>query len=94
MPFSWVLKPIAIASAVAFGALGVLSRRYQRARFYFNLTIYVTTLASASFWGLLISIIATAAGQVSRLPLPCADIYSGTTSTTSLHVHSIILPTL
>ncbi|WOO79683.1 putative 1-acyl-sn-glycerol-3-phosphate acyltransferase [Vanrija pseudolonga] len=63
MPLSWVLKPIAIASAVAFGALGVLSRRYQRARFYFNLTIYVTTLASASFWGLLISIIATAAGQ-------------------------------
>ncbi|KAL1409664.1 1-acylglycerol-3-phosphate O-acyltransferase [Vanrija albida] len=63
MPLSWVLKPIAIASAVAFGALGVLSRRYQRARFYFNLTIYVTTLASASLWGLLISIIATAAGQ-------------------------------
>ncbi|TXT06060.1 hypothetical protein VHUM_03533 [Vanrija humicola] len=63
MPLSWVLKPIAIASAVAFGALGVLSRRYERARFYFNLTIYVTTLASASFWGLLISVIATAAGQ-------------------------------
>jgi lysophosphatidate acyltransferase len=64
MPLSWVLKPLAIASAVAFGALGILSRKYQKARLYFNVTIYLTTLATTSVWGILVTILASATGQV------------------------------
>ncbi|BEI82368.1 hypothetical protein CcaverHIS002_0302360 [Cutaneotrichosporon cavernicola] len=63
MPISWVLKPLAIASAVAFGALGILGRKYQKARLYFNVTIYLTTLATTSVWGILVTILASATGQ-------------------------------
>lgn len=65
MPCSWVLKPLAIVSAVAFGALGLISRKSQKARLYFNVTIYLTTLGAASIWGVLITILASATGQVS-----------------------------
>lgn len=64
MPLSWFLKPLAIASAVAFGALGILSRKYQKARLYFNVTVYLTTLATTSVWGLVVTILASATGQV------------------------------
>ncbi|KLT40182.1 putative 1-acylglycerol-3-phosphate O-acyltransferase [Cutaneotrichosporon oleaginosum] len=63
MPISWVLKPLAIASAVAFGALGLLSRKNQKARLYFNVTVYLTTLATTSVWGLVVTILASATGQ-------------------------------
>ncbi|GMK58186.1 hypothetical protein CspeluHIS016_0502180 [Cutaneotrichosporon spelunceum] len=63
MTVSWVLKPLALASAVAFGALGILGRKYQKARLYFNVTVYLTTLATSSVWGLLVTIIASATGQ-------------------------------
>lgn len=64
MGISWLLKPVALVSTVALSTLGLLSRRYQRARFYFNVTIYVSTLGLMSFWGVVVSILATAAGQV------------------------------
>ncbi|OWZ45843.1 lysophosphatidate acyltransferase [Cryptococcus neoformans] len=63
MGISWLLKPVALVSTVALSTLGVLSRRYQRARFYFNITIYVSTLGLMSVWGVVVSILATAAGQ-------------------------------
>lgn len=64
MGISWLLKPVALVSTVALSTLGVLSRRYQRARLYFNITIYVSTLGLMSVWGVVVSILATAAGQV------------------------------
>ncbi|WVQ85206.1 hypothetical protein IAT38_007371 [Cryptococcus sp. DSM 104549] len=63
MGLSWVLKPLALASTIALSTLGVLSQRYQRARFYFHLILYVSTLGLASVWGVIVSILATAAGQ-------------------------------
>lgn len=72
MPLSWVLKPIAVASAIAFSTLGVLSTRYQKARYYFHSTIFLTTLGAASLWGLLISLVAAAAGEV-RIASRLAD---------------------
>jgi hypothetical protein len=61
---SWILKPLALASTLALSTLGVLSRRYQKARFYFHFTLYLSTLGLASAWGVIVSILATAAGQV------------------------------
>ena len=63
--FGWVLKPFALASTLAFSTLAVLSRRYERARFFFHLTLYISTLGVLSVWGVFVSILATAAGQVS-----------------------------
>ncbi|ADV24659.1 lysophosphatidate acyltransferase [Cryptococcus gattii E566] len=63
MGISWLLKPVALVSTVALSTLGLLSKRYQRARFYFNVTIYVSTLGLMSVWGVVVSILATAAGQ-------------------------------
>ncbi|WVR03265.1 hypothetical protein IAU60_000256 [Kwoniella sp. DSM 27419] len=63
MPLGWLLRPAAVASTLALSTLGLLSRRYRRARFYFNLTLYVSTLAANSVWGVVVSILATAAGQ-------------------------------
>lgn len=73
MGISWLLKPVALVSTVALSTLGVLSRRYQRARFYFNLTIYVSTVGLMSVWGVVVSILATAAGQVRASFAPCVD---------------------
>ncbi|KAK8844606.1 hypothetical protein IAR55_006453 [Kwoniella newhampshirensis] len=63
MGLSWLLKPFAVASTLALSTLGILSQRYQRARFYFHLTLYCSTLGLASVWGVIVSLLATAAGQ-------------------------------
>ena len=62
---SWVLKPLAAVSAIAFSTLGVLSRKYQKARFYFHLTLYISTLGALSLWGVVVSLLAPLVGQVS-----------------------------
>ncbi|WWD22843.1 hypothetical protein CI109_107337 [Kwoniella shandongensis] len=63
MGLSWLLKPLALASTFALSTLGILSQRYQKARFYFHLTLYISTLGLASVWGVIVSLLATAAGQ-------------------------------
>ncbi|RXK36661.1 lysophosphatidate acyltransferase [Tremella mesenterica] len=59
----WLIKPLAAATAIVFSTLGVLSRRYQRARFYFHLSIYIGTLGLLSAWGVVISLFAPLIGQ-------------------------------
>jgi lysophosphatidate acyltransferase len=66
MAFSWGFKPLAIASAVAFSTLGLLSKRCQRARFYFHSTLFFSSLGAASIWGLIITVLAAATGEVSQ----------------------------
>ncbi|WVW81672.1 hypothetical protein I302_103667 [Kwoniella bestiolae CBS 10118] len=63
MALGWLLKPIALASTLALSTLGILSRKYQRARFYYHLTLYVSTLGALSLWGVVVSILATITGQ-------------------------------
>jgi lysophosphatidate acyltransferase len=63
----WILRPIAAVSAIAVSTLGLLSTRYQKARFYLNLGLYSGTLGVWSVWGVVVSILATAVGQVSCL---------------------------
>ncbi|WWC66947.1 uncharacterized protein I206_100854 [Kwoniella pini CBS 10737] len=63
MALGWLLKPIALASTLAISTLGILSRKYQRARFYYHLTLYVSTLGALSIWGVIVSILATVSGQ-------------------------------
>ena len=65
MSFSWILRPLATASAIAVAALGVASRKYEKARLYWHLGLYVGTLGLLSVWGVVVSVLATAAGQVS-----------------------------
>jgi lysophosphatidate acyltransferase len=62
----WVLKPLALASTLALSTLGLLGRKYQRARFIFHFTLYVSTLGAMSVWGVVVSLLATLAGQVSE----------------------------
>lgn len=70
MAIGWILRPLGAASAIAVGTLGILSRWYQRPRLYFNLTVYLATVGVASVWGVVLSVLATAVGQVSAaLPL-------------------------
>jgi hypothetical protein len=61
----WILKPLALASTVALSTLGLLGRKYQKARFIFHLTFYVSALGAVSVWGVVVSLLATLAGQVS-----------------------------
>lgn len=61
----WVLKPLAVASTAVISTLGLLSRKYQRARLYYHLGLYLSTLGAASAWGVLITIVATLTGKVS-----------------------------
>ncbi|WVF66335.1 hypothetical protein IAT40_001075 [Kwoniella sp. CBS 6097] len=63
MPLRWILKPLALASTIAFSTLGLLSTKYKRARFYFRLGLYVSTLGAISVWGVVVSLLASAAGQ-------------------------------
>lgn len=65
----WLLRPLALASTLAFSSLGLLSQRYQRAGFYFHLTLYISTLGAASVWGVFVSILASLAGQVGPFAL-------------------------
>jgi len=44
-----------------------LSTKYQKARFYLNLGLYSGTLGIWSIWGVVVSILATAVGQVSYI---------------------------
>ncbi|KAL7420334.1 1-acylglycerol-3-phosphate O-acyltransferase [Cryptotrichosporon argae] len=57
------LKPLALVSTLALSALGVLGQKYQRARFAFHLSLYITTLGALSVWGVLVSVLASVAGQ-------------------------------
>jgi hypothetical protein len=61
----WIIKPIVAVSAIAVSTLGLLSTKYQKARFYLNLGLYSGTLGIWSIWGVVVSILATAVGQVS-----------------------------
>lgn len=61
----WTIKPIVAVSAIAVSTLGLLSTKYQKARFYLNLGLYSGTLGIWSIWGVVVSILATAVGQVS-----------------------------
>ncbi|ODO09088.1 hypothetical protein I350_02688 [Cryptococcus amylolentus CBS 6273] len=63
MALGWLFRPLALASTVAFSALGALSTRYQRARLYWNLILYLSALGMASAWGIVVTILATASGQ-------------------------------
>ena len=63
--FGWLVRPLALASTVAISTLGVFSQRYQRARFFFHVILYISTLGAVSVWGLLVSVLASLAGQVS-----------------------------
>jgi lysophosphatidate acyltransferase len=62
---AWIFKTGAAVSAIAISTLGLLSTKYQKARFYFNLGLYSGTLGVLSVWGVVVSILATAVGQVS-----------------------------
>ena len=64
----WIIKPIVAVSAIAVSTLGLLSTKYQKARFYLNLGLYSGTLGIWSIWGVVVSILATAAGHVSYRP--------------------------
>lgn len=66
----WLVRPLALASTLAFSTLGLLSRRYQRARFFFNLTLYISSLGIVSVWGVFVSILASLAGHVSSILRP------------------------
>jgi len=70
----WIIKPIVAVSAIAVSTLGLLSTKYQKARFYFNLGLYSGTLGLWSVWGVVVSILATAVGQVSSRFLFNSDI--------------------
>lgn len=60
-----LLKPVALASTLALSTLGLLSRRFRRARYVFHLTLYAGTLGFMSVAGVVISLVATVVGQVS-----------------------------
>lgn len=62
---SWILRPLALVSTFAISTLGLAARRYERARFFFHLTLYISTLGVMSVWGVFVSILASLAGQVS-----------------------------
>lgn len=65
---SWIIKPLVAASALALSTLGLVSRRSQKAKFYLNLGLYSGTLGIISLWGVVVSILASAVGQVSFHP--------------------------
>lgn len=65
MGVGWLLKPFAVASVVALSTLGLLSRSSQKARLYFNATIFIATLGATSAWGLIVTVLAGLTGQVS-----------------------------
>lgn len=67
--FLSILKPLAVVSTIALSTLGVLSRKYRRARYAFHLTLYAGTLGFMSVAGVFISLAATIAGQVSVTPV-------------------------
>jgi lysophosphatidate acyltransferase len=62
---TWLFKPVAAVSAIAVTTLGLLSTKYEKARFYLNLGLYSGTLGVWSVWGVVVSILATAVGHVS-----------------------------
>ncbi|WVN85990.1 uncharacterized protein L203_101148 [Cryptococcus depauperatus CBS 7841] len=63
MSLSWLMKPISLATAVALSTLAILSRKHQKARFYWHLLLYISTMGFISAWGVVISLLAAMAGQ-------------------------------
>lgn len=60
-----VLKLLSLSALLAFTGLGALGMVYRTPEFIFNLCIYLIMLGVNSVWGVTISILATAVGQVS-----------------------------
>jgi lysophosphatidate acyltransferase len=60
----WLLKPFTAITALAAGTVSLLSRKYERVRLYYHLGLYLSILGATSVWGVVLSIAATATGQV------------------------------
>jgi hypothetical protein len=65
---SFLLKPLAFISASAISLLGLVSTRSKKARYYFHLTLYFSTMGLCSVLGVVYSIALSLVGQVSRGP--------------------------
>ncbi|KAI9633124.1 uncharacterized protein MKK02DRAFT_18684 [Dioszegia hungarica] len=78
--FLSILKPLAVVSTIALSTLGVLSRKYRRARYAFHLTLYAGTLGFMSVAGVFISLAATIAGQRLNTNYLVARCFYGITS--------------
>ncbi len=63
-PMSFLLRPLAVLSASALSLLGIMSTKSQKARYFFNLTLYLSALGFCSFLGVLYGIFGTILGQV------------------------------
>ena len=62
---SFLLRPLAIISASALSLLGLVSTRSKKARYYFHLTLYFSTMGLCSILGVVYSIALSLVGQVS-----------------------------
>jgi lysophosphatidate acyltransferase len=62
---SFLLKPLAFISASAISLLGLVSTRSKKARYYFHLTLYFSTMGVCSVLGVVYSIALSLVGQVS-----------------------------
>lgn len=60
---SSIFKPLAYIATAAFSLLGVMSSRSQKARYYFNLSLYVGSLATCSILGVIYSLTMSLIGQ-------------------------------
>jgi lysophosphatidate acyltransferase len=61
---SFLLKPLAFISASAISLLGLVSTRSKKARYYFHLTLYFSTMGLCSVLGVIYSIALSLVGQV------------------------------
>lgn len=59
-----VVKAVSFTLLLALTGLGALGMVYRTPEFIFNLCIYLLLLGINSVWGVIISILATAVGQV------------------------------
>lgn len=59
----FILKPLTYLTTAAVSFLGIMSTTSQKARYYFHLGIYVTTLATCSVLGVVYSLLLTVVGQ-------------------------------
>ena len=60
---SFLLKPLAFISASAISLLGLVSTRSKKARYYFHLTLYFSTMGLCSVLGVVYSIALSLVGQ-------------------------------
>lgn len=65
---SFLLRPLAIVSGAAISLLGLVSTRSKKARYYFHLTLYFSTMGLCSILGVVYSIALSLVGQVSPCP--------------------------